>query len=362
MKSDCPVSTIVLWFAVCIGGLARGDFYAELAAPCRVSAEGIGLRELVSKISATHKVNIWLDRRIDPSLTVSSGKAGQSVEQTLVASIAGHSLGLAIVDGLVIIGPGEEPILIANSILLARQNLRAASTRLSALVERHDLSWQQLDSPVEVCRQISSVWNVPVQADSMPHDLWAAAEFREIDGASMLELVASGFGLQVDWAGASDSIGFREGKRPAHVVRKYSSRLVSAADKSLLKRLDSQFKFKPQGAHAQVAGNALVHHELQKQIHSSGRKKPAGNGSPTERPLEKRFSGNLKNYCREILKFLAGRAGFELDIAAASDNRLARVVSVSLNDTQVTEIVRQICAQAELECEFREDTVIIKDP
>ncbi|MEZ6086869.1 MAG: hypothetical protein R3C05_02310 [Pirellulaceae bacterium] len=47
--------------------IAAEPFYAKLQQPCHVQGTAIPLEKLARSLSQTHGINIWLDRRIDPT-------------------------------------------------------------------------------------------------------------------------------------------------------------------------------------------------------------------------------------------------------------------------------------------------------
>ncbi|MEZ6086868.1 MAG: hypothetical protein R3C05_02305 [Pirellulaceae bacterium] len=94
---------------------------------------------------------------------------------------------------VVLLAPKGSAVDAATNLLQLRMKFKESNSDSVALLRSADVQWPRLASPGEIGQMISDQWNIVVSAASLPHDLWAEKNLRDIDAATAIVLLGSGF-------------------------------------------------------------------------------------------------------------------------------------------------------------------------
>ncbi len=212
------VCCLLFWSSVCLA-TARGDEPIEfnllrlsssqtaarsLQTPARFLWDQQPLRDAAAGVSEAYAVSIWIDRRIDPTQSVTylpqtlpersiswpQDSLGARLEQVLREA----ECQVGLVENVVVVGP---PLQIPK--------LQAAAVRLHNAVQKDDgrlatefrpLQWPELSTPQQLLEKIAQNWGITIQG-KLPHDLMHAGRLQEPSTlATQLTLVCGGFGQE----------------------------------------------------------------------------------------------------------------------------------------------------------------------
>ena len=337
-----------------VSACAQESFYAMLASPCRVSVSNSSARSAIDQISTGHHLNIWLDRRIDPTTPVRIEPSTESVGQALDRLAAALDAEIGFADPVAIIAPHGQAIGIASAILDMRNRLRSGPKH-EKMLRRYDIAWQRLTTPNEAGQQIARTWALDEPLPSLPHDLLAEAKLRQLDLPAATILLASGFGKMP--ASISDA-GLTEWQPFDSAIAatlSYPSAKISTELKTALLKIDSSVTLRSSGGLVRVTGSSAVHHAIQKNNFVRAPR-------PQTEPSVKRFTLRVVGKpAISVLKALCSASGLELETAAASKDRLAGAVGLDVQDLPVIEIINSICGQVKLTADQRGDQVFVSD-
>lgn len=158
------------------------------------------LRAGLESLSETHRISIWLDRRVDPGQLVSFQMRGDASERTLlaclqrIAELVNADVGL--IENVVYFGPEDSVPRIQLAALslhdaICVQN-QSSDTRLL------ELDWEELATPNDLLGQISLGYKVRLSGE-LPHDLLHAGKLQSPTSiATQLALVCGGFDRQAN--------------------------------------------------------------------------------------------------------------------------------------------------------------------
>ncbi|WP_145345944.1 hypothetical protein [Rosistilla ulvae] len=342
--------------------LVADDFGDQLKSVCRVVGTQLPLRVVAQRVRETHGVNIWLDRRVDPTTIVSLSAAAGSLEATLQAIGTKSDLEIGFCDPIVIVAPRGKAIDAATRILALRARLRSASGAASTrLLEDHDLAWDRLTTPAEIAQQIGQLWQTSVAAESLPHDLWDRKHLNSIDVVDALVLLAAGFDLSPSYDPQQSLFRFHPIEESVAAALDYPAAKVSATMVRELRKIDPNVKLARKGGLVRVTGNAAVHHRIRHRD-GAGAAKPNGGLAGID-PRMRRFTLRIPGMkpAASILQAVCNASGLALETSDASPDALQTPVGLEVEDQLVTEIIESICVQAGLAVRFDSTTAVVSD-
>lgn len=172
-------------------------FQQELRKPAGLIWSELPLHVAVTSLQRNRGLPVWLDRRCDPSqkLTMSSPKPlGDSFAEL---SETMDTLDIAWSEQVLYFGPPAA----ANRWATTHYKHREMLTQLRPAQRRRwnnkkPWTWVRLTDPRQLLDQLQSEWGSPFQGrDQVTHDLWAAREYPPLPLFVRLELLLSGFDL-----------------------------------------------------------------------------------------------------------------------------------------------------------------------
>ncbi|MEM7478591.1 MAG: hypothetical protein AAF483_26710 [Planctomycetota bacterium] len=174
----------------------------ELNGPARVLWENKPLREGLQELSSSHRLALWIDRRIDPNTPLTL-QAGRSATLTSVLKQIEDQTNseMGLLEGVLYIGPeGILPRLQRAQILLHDQVSSANNGR----VDQSLFSWEELSTPSGLLQAVAEKFDTPVQGE-LPHDLLHAGNAGSCSMTTQLILICSGFDVIPKFSSASSS-------------------------------------------------------------------------------------------------------------------------------------------------------------
>jgi len=180
------------------------DFQRQLQLPSPISWSEQTVRRGLTSLSKSQQIAIWLDRRIDPDGLISITTRGETLHATLRQIAQELNVGVGFVGNVVYIGPTPVAARLATIAAIKRQ--ATANLPLEARTQWHrkqPFQWEELTSPRELLDRLSAEINVSgqlkvVQAERLPHDLWASGDYPSLPPTDRLTLLLAGFDLSFD--------------------------------------------------------------------------------------------------------------------------------------------------------------------
>lgn len=342
---------------------AEADSFSEqLNAVCRVIGTELPLRVVVQRIGETHGVNVWIDRRVDPSTEVSLSADAGSLQQTLEAIADRTELEIGYCAPVVIIAPKGIAIETATRILALQSQLRSAGPSVAArLLKPHDIAWDRLTTPLEIVQQFERNWQTSVAGDALPHDLWDQARLLQVDAPCCLTLLTAGFDLSPSYDPQQERFSIQPIEATPVVALEYPASKVPPALLAELRKLDRAVKLQKQDALVRVTGNSSVHHRI-RSGNAVAKPKPNG-GLAAVPPQMRRFTLRIPGAkpAAAILQAVCHASGMTLDTTSADKQTLQKSVSLDVEDRLVTEIIKTICTEVGLNVRFDASTAIVSD-
>lgn len=341
-------------------------FAAEWERPLTVAFENAELRDTLRKLAPERQLSLVLDRRIDPSATVSFTMQQEPLRQGLSRLAADHAAELVLTDNVAYIGPADRARWLRTWIVQAERGMSPDPTKRPVLA-RKTVAWNDLTSPRAIVDAIATTYNFPIEnPQKLPHDLWAGATLPNVTVVEALALVL----IQLDLGWSIDPktrrITLTDWQEPDLIERSYTRR-GKATVASLLSDWQHQWpelSITARDKSLVVLGRIEDHERVTKAISGGGnRVGPVDGPAPT--PLsQRRFTLNEKNVpARAVLKELE-KTGAELvfdeDSLAAAGADLDRGVSIQVQKANIDEFLRAVLGPVNATAEVTGLTITIR--
>lgn len=206
------------------------------------------LRAALESIATAASVNLWLDRQIDPTIPIRPEADTSTPYQAIMAIARSAGCHAVAVDNVVLVGRAPWVKSVAAAIL---------TQPAEGIKER--ISWPDLTTPTAAATSFGRSPRSP-----LPHDLWPAVRWTEMDIRTAHQLIAG----QFDWMpSSSEPSGYQkltsQGKVTAFYPRGPQMPIVRSAvmasDRTAtIKEIDSQLLIKADAAAHVAAINAWL--------------------------------------------------------------------------------------------------------
>jgi hypothetical protein len=338
------------------------NFEKALAQPTLVAWSNNPLREALRNLGDTHRIAVFVDRRVDPGrpLTLSL----QNVPLEAVFDNVAQQLGLGVTyfESVVYLGPQAHTSRLRTLAELCaeeRRKLPAAARRTFSMP--HRFSWSDFDTPRELLQRLSNLAGIEIIGqEQVPHDLWAGAELPRMNIANLLTLVLGQFDLTYEFEAGGRSISLVPVPENPAIVRNYPG--GRQAD-----RIAQDWSARFPEAEITVRGSTVwVRALLEVHERIAGRKRPSERFSPQTGGPEARYTiRELKDVpvgptLEQLGRQLGFQVSFDQQAIQTAGISLDQRITVTVQDATVEEIFQQVGGAAGLAARRVGKTIEIK--
>ncbi len=211
------------------------EFDQVLASSVAGTIRDVTLRDAVVTLASSRGLSVVIDRRLNPDQRVSLRLQSVTVRgalRQLAADVGGE---MSVLQNVIVIGPAESTRML-RTIVELRQREAGRLTSRRNLTRPRDIAWGQLARPRQILADLATSFGLAVHAEqSLPHDLWAAAELPQVDAATALTVVLSQFGFSFEWRDQGREIAIVP--QPSRVALSASIRLPRTGVDAALTRV-----------------------------------------------------------------------------------------------------------------------------
>lgn len=181
--------------------------FRTLARPLSLLWRDQPLKPGLQTIASTQGVEIFLDRRIDPTQPVQIGLGAERIDILLKGIANGINCKLGFIESVAYIGPVEETARIEMTYWRAWYQYRkqlidikaAGDVTKAPQIPVQKLHWDRLTTPQEILYAIEREWNIEILGkEKVPHDLWDEGKYSALTLPAQICLVVAGFGLSAE--------------------------------------------------------------------------------------------------------------------------------------------------------------------
>lgn len=284
-------------------------YHRALREPISVYWPDSPIRDALMRLSKETRVAIFLDRRIDPGMTVDFRPDDVAPMAELLKDFAAtQNLGVASIGSVVYIGPQATAQKIPTLLKMRRDELRKLPRMaVQRFAQRRAPQWETLATPQQLLAEIEQETGVQISGQELvPHDIWPATSLPELSFSERMTLVLAGFNL---------TYTFADGE----------IRLMPIPKKMTIARRDN----------GRVVKQTVV-------------------------PGEKRFTLTIKNQpVGPVMKTLSARLNFELMVDDSAGNKLDELISLDVKEVTRDELLRAVLKPAGLSFRMNGTTVVV---
>ena len=356
MTTDCPIRlfmAIVVWVALVQWPPAGGSEFNESqtirhAALLKTSITWTGntLRDGLMRFAAVRKIDIFLDRRVDPSQTIAISARDVTEDEFLrqVADLV--SAGLTQIGELYYIGPRSTTENLATVAALRREELRQYDANITRRwFQSQAMSWKKLTQPKILVRELAAENAIEIDSvNQIPHDLWAAGQLPNLSLADRLTILLSGFGLT--YQVTSDGTAILPIEFPKQPTFDHIYEVQQGGIKRFQTALSSHFPdavVRIDADGISVRGRWESHQWIKKYL--------AGN-KPLRRPSrtnpDVRFTLKVEQTVVALLRVIVEQQSYQLVLEEGLDQQLDQRITVDVKDVTEEELLRAVLEPADL--------------
>jgi hypothetical protein len=319
----------------------------------------------------TVRVAMFIDRRIDPETRLNVAMGDVPFEDALGRVATAGNAEFCQVGSVVYFGPATITKRLRTVVELRKQDIRAlpaADGKRFAVLK--PLRWDDLAEPRELLRTIAAEAGVTIEnVDTVPHDLWAAAELPSLPIADRLSLVAAAFDLTFELGENATTLklvpipervaikrSYAGGKNADEVAKKLAGVLTGCKVSVTGTRIDVEGRVED---HA-IVTQALAGKPVKKP--SAAGEAPTGNVALDKLRIDKFVATNqpLGTLIKEIARRLNMEAEFDGPALVAAKVSLDQVISVELASGTIKDLLDKITKPYGLEYEIRDKKLLIR--
>lgn len=310
-------------------------FVRQLVAPMTQVIVGKPFRETITQVAKQADLNVWIDRRVDPSAPISPGQLGPTVYAVLQQIAKERGCVVTPAANVVVIGrPDWVDATVASLIPIA------TSTK------RMDLQWPDLTTPSEAFTITTG------KSLRLPHDLWPQTELKQVHLAVAINLVYSQFDRQLRAPQSKDSFQSDVASSAKPVTRRYSK---EAELQTVLREADPKVRIKTVGDNLAVTTNSLVHRAATDFL--LGRAEPKAKVT-LDTP---QFSLDLDDavVAGAALHQFSKTAGMQCTIKPDAMENCQKFITLSVKNKTLRELISLIAKKANVKLEWRPKEIIV---
>lgn len=192
-------------------------FKEALSQPLSLSWTDRPVRAGLLELSELRRLAILLDRRIDPTSSISLQAQKLPLKQLVEQAAAPLTANVSVIGNVVYVGPQVTAQKLRTIVdlrhaelispLTGSKNAVASSAATSARTSRRTIQWDDLTTPAEILNLIAQRYELRMEGlDSVPHDLWVANSLPTVTSAEALQLVLGQFDLTFEWLERGKSV------------------------------------------------------------------------------------------------------------------------------------------------------------
>ncbi len=309
----------------------------ELQTPLGITWSAQLLREAMSNLSANQRVAIWLDRRIDPSRELEFTFRETPLQQILQQVAARLGVEVGYVGPVVYIGPPS----VAAKLWTISELRQEESRRLPADLRakwalRRPTQWPELSIPRELLQTAADEGGCTIEGlDTIPHDLWPAANFPPLTLVERLTLMLAGFDRTFEYARDGRVIRLTPLPERSALQREYTPRGdVSRAATDLTRRFPNA-NIQRTGVKLAITGSAEDHDAISRQLRGEPvRRTPTG-------PAKIQYKMTVTNQpLGAVLRTLELESQLQVTVDEAARDKLRDLVSFEVKDATLEQLLQ----------------------
>ncbi|MCG8653522.1 MAG: hypothetical protein MI861_27035 [Pirellulales bacterium] len=329
----------------------RDRFFAKLSTSMTSIQDGKPFRDALMSLAAQVELNLWLDRKVDPTIPVSVGPAGPTVSQAIAKIAAQQDCVVMPIANVMLVGRPAWVDATAAALLAAEQQ---DTPRAVA-----DVRWQKLATPLESLQAATNQSDVRIEP-ALPHDLWPAVEWKQIDRRVAVVLILSQFERQPRSLRSLARLQSQPMVSSGRVERRYSVGSLSKELRQTMQKVDRGSRFQVDGGWLEASGTMEAHRAAVAALLA----RQAKQAVPAAGNDQRRFSLKqpLQTSAENALRQLAQTANLKCVILPEAMEACRQRITVKADNNTLKELIEKVAGAAGVTATWKEDHIEISLP
>ncbi len=325
------------------GGLSESDpIFTRLVRPMNSIVDGQPLRDAIESIANQARLNIWLDRRVDPTTPVSLGPLGPTVFVALEQLASSRQCVLMPVANVVLIGRAAWVDQTAAAIV---------SLQLTDSVAAVEIVWEDLTTPGDALGRAVGA-KVDIDPD-LPHDLWPAVHWREIDRRVAVALILAQFDRRPASTGSLSKLTTDPASSAGQFTREYGLGKSNRDFRRSFLQADRAGRVDSVGELLSATGIISAHRIAMRSALASTQ----GESHDIEQST---FSiKRMRTSAANAFEYFAKLSGRVCRIDADVAEQCKRIISITGTDLTLRQLTDQVAKEVDVAASWTVDTIVI---
>ncbi|MCA9187710.1 MAG: hypothetical protein R3E01_05255 [Pirellulaceae bacterium] len=353
--------------------LVGDEFHQRLDATASLVWQDTTLRDGLERLAAAHHIAIFLDRRVDPTQTLTLNVSDLPLRKLLQRIAVQTQIGIGFVGPVVYFGPPAIAARVATLAEIKNQQAKRLPVPVQArFLEAKPCSWTSTSEPRRLISALVKQHRARFTTlDVVPHDLWKANNLPAMTLPEKLTLILAGFNKSYD-VSADGSVlsltGFPESVSLERVYRAPNNAQVVADQ---LTALLPQAEVRVDGGRVVVRSTLEDHWAIsrlnQRNRGASGNEPETvmnshGDSRPRVRSqrAEKRYSLVVEQQpVGHVVDTLAKQLGITVEWVGIEDESKRQRVSFQVTDATLEELLQAAVGPAAMQAKVAADKVTV---
>jgi hypothetical protein len=315
----------------------------------------VPLGDAITRLTDVLKVDVIVDRRVDPTQRVSLTARDASAAEILDQLAQVKSLGVSHLGDLLYLGPRKTADELRTlAAVRAREVASLPDGERAALDRKRATSWPRLTEPRKLIVGLLGKrgWGTR-QEELIPHDLWPAGRLPALSLVDQLTVLLAEFDLTFRLVPGHRTVEIVPIEDPVQLSRRYRWPAGSPADVHVLQQQLPEVSVRVEGESLEVVGRLEDHERLEDVLRGQGR---GHNPARPKRESRRVFTLNVENQpVGNVLRQLERQLGLTIvvddAVVRAAGLSLDQRVSLTVREVDLDELLEAITAPAGLDYE-----------
>lgn len=339
-----------------------GDPFAkQLTIPVGIHWSGRNtLRKGLTNLARSQQICILLDRRIDPGQQVQVSMSDAPLGDCLTRIADKVHAKVCYLGPTVYLAPTDVASILPTLAAIKRQQVQKLPKAVRhRMLHKRVWGWEDLTTPQELLGQLAEESPIPIKGiNSIPHDLWPAANLPPLALVDRLTLVTAAFDRTIEFDAGGDRVRIVTMPRSVALTRTYH---IASGSEWLAEQVRKDFPaavFEQAERQLTISGSWQDHRRIQSLL--SGKPSPVPLHRGTGRKV---YTVNVEGTVAQLIHAVAPQIGLEADLNMEIRHALRRRIRVEVDQASTDELLHAILDPADLDFKIIGDRLeIIPSP
>jgi len=320
--------------------------------PFSISWQAAPLRDRIGQLARQQGISVFLDRRIDPRTPINLTASNVTMEQLLLQLCDQQKLGFCRLGDNFYLGPK----LAAQRLLISSANASKAGRKTSnALLKKAAFDWPDLTTPKQALEALIAEANLELEnANLLPHDLMPSGNIPPMPLDRRLRLLLIQFDLDYELERNSRTVVLRRlSDLPATGSVRFSDVDLTLAEYQAVKAKASGSRMRRNKSSITITGPVEELVMVRDFIVKSFSPSVPADG-------DQQFTLKVTSRRSAILAAIGKQLQMPVDTSSADPDAMAEVVSLSVKNVSLQELLDQIVADSGATCVVADGQIVVR--